>query len=66
LLIRLVLIAGALLVALPIGLVVVGSVLADAAMLVDAGGWWMLLLYLVTPSCIGVYALRGGGRYYER
>ena len=62
--IRLALVAGALLIALPIGFLVTGSVLADAAMLVNAGGWWMLALYLVTPAAIGLYWLRGGGRRY--
>jgi hypothetical protein len=60
---RILLTLGGLLVALPIALVVVWSVLGDAANLVNAGGWWMLLVYLVVPACIGLYALFGDQPY---
>ncbi len=53
---RLLLLLGALLVAVPVGALVVWSILADASMLVDAGGWWMLGVYLVVPTLIGLYA----------
>jgi hypothetical protein len=46
-------------VALVIGAVVVSSVLADARMLVDAGGWYMLGLYLVVPSLVALHAFLG-------
>ena len=58
-------ILGGLLVALPIGLFVASSVLADAANLVNAGGWWMLLLYLVVPVAIGLYALLGDNTFWR-
>ncbi len=51
---RLLLLLGALIVALPVGVLIVWSILADASMLVGAGGWWMLLLYLVVPALIGI------------
>lgn len=51
---RLLLLLGALIVALPVGVVIVWSILADASMLVGAGGGWMLLLYLVVPALIGI------------
>jgi len=54
---RLVLILGGLLIALPVGAAVVWSILADASMLVGAGGWWMLGVYLVVPALIGLFAL---------
>jgi hypothetical protein len=56
LLVWVVMLAG-LLVVLAIGAVVVWSILGDADMLLDAGGWWMLLLFLVVPALIGLYAL---------
>ena len=34
-------------VVLVVGVYVAASVVADAAMLVEAGGWWMLSVYLV-------------------
>jgi len=54
---RLVLILGGLLIALPVGAAVVWSILADASMLVGAGGWWMLGVYLVVPALIGLSVL---------
>jgi len=54
---RLVLLLGGLLIALPIGAAVVWSILADASMLVGAGGWWMLGVYLVVPALIGLSVL---------
>jgi len=51
---RLVLILGGLLIAVPIGAFVAWSILADASMLVGAGGWWMLGVYLVVPALIGI------------
>jgi hypothetical protein len=45
-----------LIVVLAIGAAVVASVVADADMLVDAGGWWMLLLFLVVPALVGLHA----------
>jgi hypothetical protein len=60
---RVLLFLGGLLVALPIGAFVVWSVLADASMLVEAGGWWMLLLYLIVPVCVALYALFGDNPY---
>jgi len=52
--VRLLLLLGALIVALPVGALIVWSILADASMLVGAGGWWMLLAYLVVPTLIGI------------
>jgi hypothetical protein len=43
-------------VALAVGAFVVSSILADAAMLVEAGGWWMLGLYGVVPSLVWLHA----------
>lgn len=41
-----------------VGVYVVASVVSDAAMLVDVGGWWMLSLYLVVPALVGIDAWR--------
>ena len=49
-----------LVVALIVGIYVVSSILADAAMLVTAGGWWMLGLYAVVPSLVALHAWRSG------
>jgi hypothetical protein len=45
-------------VVLLVGLYVAASVVSDAAMLVDAGVWWMLSLYLVVPALVGIHAWR--------
>jgi hypothetical protein len=37
-----------------IGALVVASIVAEAAWLVDVGGWWMLLLYLVVPLLVAL------------
>jgi hypothetical protein len=48
------------------------SVFSDADRLVDAGGPWMLLLYLVVPTCVAAPWLIGllreyrENRYYDR
>jgi hypothetical protein len=38
-----------------VGALVVWSVLGDADMLTDAGGPWMLLVYLVVPVLVALY-----------
>jgi hypothetical protein len=48
-----------LVVALAIGASSVSSILADAAMLVEAGGWWMHGLYGVVPTLVWLHS-RGG------
>lgn len=45
-------------VALIVGAIVVGSILADAEMLTGALGPWGLLLYLVVPALVAGAALR--------
>ncbi len=43
-----------------VGAIIVQSILADAAMLVGAGGWWMLGVYLVVPTLVGFHWLLEG------
>jgi len=55
---RLLLLLGGLLIALPVGALVVWSILADASMLTDAMGVWGLALFFVTPALVGLYVWR--------
>ena len=48
---------GVLLVTLPVAAAVVYAILTDAHMLV-AGSAWLLLLYLIVPLCVTIYAIR--------
>lgn len=41
---------------IPIAVLVVYSIFTDAAMLTAAGGWWMLLVFLVVPALVGINA----------
>jgi len=45
--------------ALFVGSYVALSIAADAALLVDAGGWWMLGLYGVVPALVALHARYG-------
>jgi hypothetical protein len=47
-----------LVVVVAIGVAVVASIVADAEGLGGAGGWWMLLLFLVVPVLVGLSVWR--------
>jgi hypothetical protein len=53
---------GGLLVLLPIGLLVSGSVFDDLKMLTDSMGWLGVVVFLTTPAVIGLTWLLGSRR----
>jgi hypothetical protein len=54
--------AGGLFILLPIGLLVLASVVGDLEMLVDSMGWLGIVVFLTTPAVIGLTWLLGSRR----